>query len=256
MPSSNLNTVLLTLLLLYAANSQASINKLEFANCANNTSPVERLACYDELAQKSGMVSTDIETELYEGSWRVSTKVNPLDDTKTIILALVASSGSNNWGKPISIIARCKSGQTEVFINWNDYLGSEATVTTRVGSKSAKTSNWSLSTDKKASFAKDSISLLRDMTSSNQLVAQVTPYNENPITAVFDTTGLKTALSPILETCKWDIDTPPIEPVVISGDQIENFKKAMQKVKSKYGESSGEYQQMLQTYNSLKDSQK
>lgn len=250
------NTAYQILLLLYAANTQAAINKTEFSKCANNTSSLDRLACYDELAQKSGFVSTVKETKRTEGDWRIFTQINPLDDTKTITLSLIASNGSNILGNPISFYVRCKSGKTEVYINWNDYLGSEAIVTTRVGSKSAETSNWSLSTDKKASFAQNSMSLLRDITSSNQFVAQITPYNESPVTAVFNTTGLKTALSPILETCNWKIDVPPTEPFVVSGAQMKDFKKAMQEIKLRLGESSREYQQMLQTYNSIKVAQK
>ncbi|XPP91702.1 hypothetical protein ACN08N_17410 [Photobacterium leiognathi subsp. mandapamensis] len=41
------------------------------------------------------------------------------------------------------------------------------------------------------------------MESSNKLIAQITPYNENPLTAIFDTKGLSNALAPLRETCNW-----------------------------------------------------
>ena len=34
------------------------------------------------------------------------------------------------------------------------------------------------------------------------MVAQVTPYNENPITAVFDLTGVEEVVAQILEACE------------------------------------------------------
>ncbi|WP_257025488.1 type VI secretion protein [Pseudoalteromonas sp. MIP2626] len=41
------------------------------------------------------------------------------------------------------------------------------------------------------------------MLTSDKLVAQVTPYNESPATAIFNTTGLKNAIKPLRETCNW-----------------------------------------------------
>ena len=99
---------------------------------------------------------------------------------------------------------RCQSGKTNFFINWNDYLGSEATVLTRVGTENAVTSDWSLSTNSQATFRPgNTVAFIKHLSTVRQLVAQVTPYHENPITAVFDLTGIETAVAPLRETCRW-----------------------------------------------------
>lgn len=116
---------------------------------------------------------------------------------------LEATTGQNKWNKKVYFVARCQSNETNVYIAWNDYLGSKASVLTRIDSNKAVTSSWSLSTDSKATFHKKPIAFLKKMENSNKLIAQITPYNENPLTAVFDTTGLSNALVPLRETCNW-----------------------------------------------------
>ena len=41
------------------------------------------------------------------------------------------------------------------------------------------------------------------MLTSTKLVAQVTPYNESPVTAIFNTAGLENAIKPLREICSW-----------------------------------------------------
>jgi hypothetical protein len=111
-------------------------------------------------------------------------------------------------------IARCDSNKTEVYVNWNDYLGDDSRsaynewkyVTVRVGDEDARQQQWSISTDSKATFAPgSSVELLRRMAKVDRLVLQTTPYNENPITAVFDLKGIDKALKPVAEECKWQL---------------------------------------------------
>ena len=101
------------------------------------------------------------------------------------------------------MVARCKSNKTELYINWDSYLGRDAYVLTRVGSEKASKQEWGISTDSKATFRNKPIAFIKKMMTSNKLVAQVTPYNENPITAIFDTSGLENAVKPLRETCNW-----------------------------------------------------
>ncbi|MGU3237515.1 hypothetical protein FA893_07430 [Photobacterium damselae subsp. piscicida] len=137
------------------------------------------------------------------GKWDVRSTLNPIDDSKTVTLSLSADSGKGRWGDRISLIIRCKSNKTDLYINWNDFLGSEASVLTRIGNAKASTAYWPLSTDKKATFKNQPIPFIKKMMKSNKMVAQVTPYNENPVTAVFDTKGLNAAIFSLRETCHW-----------------------------------------------------
>ena len=179
----------------------------EIAQCAGIVGELERLECYDQLARSLGLVSVQTELPPAEdaGTWKVSIKTNPLDDSKTVTLILLAESGTNRWGTPIGLILRCDSHQTDVYVAWSDYLGSEARVTWRVGDEDAKVAKWSLSTDKEATFYPyDEISFIKQLLTTDRFVAQVTPYNESPITAVFDLTGLANAIHPLQEACGWE----------------------------------------------------
>jgi len=148
------------------------------------------------------------------GAWIVSTDTNPIDDTKTVTAILVASEGESRFDGPVGLVVRCKSNATEMYANWHEYMGDDSRdvydewkrVTVRVGDAPAQEQRWDLSTDKQATFTRGSpIPLLKQMLPADRLVLQSTPYNENPITAVFDLTGIREALAPVAETCGWEI---------------------------------------------------
>ena len=198
--------IFLTCLILpLASNVIAEVSNKEIAKCATVKGELSRLDCYDKIAKKhnlSGPQSQKVDVENV-GAWRVSDETNPIDDSRTVTLILEATSGKSKWNKNVFLVARCKSNTTNLYIDWNDYLGSDAYVLTRIGNKKAVTSEWSLSTDSKATFHTKPIPFLKNMSGANKLIAQVTPYNENPVTAIFDTSGLSNALKPLRETCNW-----------------------------------------------------
>ena len=192
--------------LILAANSYAAIDEKEYAKCAVVEESLLRLECFDNLAKAKKLDGRQIQTTpiVDKGKWRVSVDVNPIDDSKTVKLVLDANSGKNRWGQAVYLVARCKSNTMELYIGWNDYLGSEETdVLTRVGDKKAVTQRWSTSTDKKATIHYKPIHFLKEMLSSSKLVAQVTPHNESPVTAIFNTAGLENVIKPLRETCSW-----------------------------------------------------
>jgi type VI secretion system protein VasI len=166
---------------------------------------LSRLECFDSLAKKKNLDGRQVQPTSItgKGKWNVSVDVNPIDDSKTVTLILDADSGASRWGKPVYLVARCQSNATDLYIGWSDFLGSEADVLTRVGDNKAITQRWSMSTDKKATFHSKPIPFLKEMLTSSKMVAQVTPYNESPVTAIFNTSGLDNAIKPLRETCNW-----------------------------------------------------
>ena len=187
------------------ATAHAAPTDKEIAACAIVEGDLSRLECYDTLAQRYGLQGPQAQPVDASGSgkWSVDIETNPIDDSKTVTLILKADEGNSRWGRPVVMIARCKSNTTDLYIAWNDYLGSEADVLSRVGDTKAQTRRWSMSTDSKATFHPQPIAFLKSMMEANTLVAQVTPYNESPVTAIFDTTGLADAIKPLRETCNW-----------------------------------------------------
>jgi len=182
----------------------------EIAACACVTSTSERLNCYDTLAMRLGASSALAETS--SGKWLKTVSIDPLDDSKKVSLVLTAESGRSSWGDQVRLVIRCDSGELDVYIDWQDYLGGSGDyyhrVTWRIGVQAQVDDLWSYSTDHKAAFYRDDPDLdvhgfILQLMSADRFVAQTTPYMEDPITAVFDTTGLSNVVSELLEACGW-----------------------------------------------------
>jgi len=183
----------------------SSISDKEIATCAAVIGELARLDCFDRLAKNNNLFGKQTQQPNIkgEGQWQVKTQINPVDDSNTVTLYLESESGEGILDDTVSLNVRCQSNKTDLYINWHSFLGNEAKVLTRIGNAKAETSLWDISPDKKGSFRKVPIGFLKEMMKALRFVAQITPYNENPITAVFDTTGLSSAIEPLRETCSW-----------------------------------------------------
>lgn len=187
--------------LLLAANSSAAINEKEYAKCAIVEGDQARLECFDNLAVAKKLNVRQVKPASFvgKGKWYVSVD----GDSKAVTLTLNADSGKNRWGKPVYLAVRCKGNTTDLYIGWNDYLGLEASVLTRVGTNKAITQSWSMSTDKNTTYHNEPIPFIKEILDSPKLVTQVTLYNESSITAVFNTSGLGNIIKPLRDSCGW-----------------------------------------------------
>ena len=161
-----------------------------------------RLECYDQVAKAYNLNGPQAQAGI-TGKWTVDKKTDPIDDSKTVNIFLKADSGGSKFGKPIMLVARCDSNKTEVYIDWQTYLGSEAKVTLRIGTNDAKTSKWTLKSDKQRSFNNSPIDTLKEILIADKMVAQVAPFNQSLYTAVFNTSGLDEAIKSLREACDW-----------------------------------------------------
>lgn len=144
----------------------------------------------------------DVLVESY-GDWTYYESKNPIDDSKTVKAILEAYSGTGKYGDSIYLQIRCMDDETDVIIDWESYLGSKAYVTSRVDKNKAVTIKWSLSTDSKSVFSPHPHTLTRELFEAKKFVAQITPYNENPITAKFNLEGIDKFLPKLVKTCNW-----------------------------------------------------
>ncbi|MGB3290968.1 MAG: type VI secretion system-associated protein TagO [Burkholderiaceae bacterium] len=176
------------------------------AECAAMDNSVTRLACFDALSSERGAVaSIENTTSNKSGKWETATHTDPMTDKSIYIARLDADTGERRLRGAPSIMVRCKDNKTEMYINWNDFLGSRSISTTyRIDKEPAQRSEWDLSTDKKSAFFPGSpVPMLKKLVESSTFAANVTPYNESPVTAIFNTTGADKALADIRKGCNW-----------------------------------------------------
>jgi len=170
-------------------------------------------------------LETEVEEETIEeplimdtGKWICSKKIDPIDDSTVIAFILYSDSGKSIYGEPIRLVLRYRgsdsSSETRLYINWYSYLGRDTTpVTYRFGNEKAKTGYWAISTDNTATFyssgffnvlsSKRTINFVGDLIKFDRFVAQVSPYRENPITAVFDVRGIEDAIKQYNDILEW-----------------------------------------------------
>jgi len=202
-----MNQLLLVFIFIAISNTAFAVElKKEIAKCANVEGELARLVCYDKLADTVGVSKKKTTNLKRVGNWLVEIDKNPIDDSKTVVGILSAQDGTSKWGKPVSLFLRCRSKETDVYINWGSYLGNDnLVVLTRIGAEEATANIWTSSTDKTATFYQgEVIEFIKKLSSSKKFVAQLTPYMESPITAIFDLTGIDKVTRYVKETCEWD----------------------------------------------------
>jgi type VI secretion system protein VasI len=195
--------VLILVVMLFGAVLAQSEFEQQMLECSAVSGDSERLECYDDLARQLVPPTTSS-----SDSWFIQTEVNPVDDSTSVFLYTEAIEGEGRFGEPISLMLMCRSGEVDALITWNYYLGLRTTeVTYRIGTEQARTDTWYISNDSEATFYSQSESIdrrfIQELTESDngQLLAQVVPYNENRVTAVFDIAGLESIVGQLYEAC-------------------------------------------------------
>jgi type VI secretion system protein VasI len=117
---------------------------------------------------------------------------------------LDADQGSGRYGGTVDLVVRCKDNSTELYINWKSYLGMDTTsITHRIDKEKAISTSWLVSTDHKSAFMRSPVATLKRMVGGQSFIANVTPYGESPVTAVFDIKGADAALRDVRKGCGW-----------------------------------------------------
>lgn len=188
-----------------AAEAAQGVTGKEIALCAAEVNTVKRLECYDRLAARHDLAPSETVTPpANNGNWRTRTSTDPLTDKSIHSALLTADSGKGRYGDSITLVIRCQNNRTEAYIDWNTFLGSDdIIVTSRIDKSPAVTSRWGISTDHKASFMPSAAAASKGFIGATSFVANLTPYSESPITAVFDITGAEQALADISKGCNW-----------------------------------------------------
>jgi type VI secretion system protein VasI len=182
-------------------NKQESIRG-ELRSIYEKADPVERLEAYDDLVEELFQEaeqplperrSSDSGASPATERWIVNVETDPLSDQTVVFFAVPASSGRSRYGDS-PLLALRRSGRVEsVYIIWHDYLADDKqTVEYRIDDGERQRQRWNVSTDNEATFfSGDVMSLIKELVDAERFVARTTPYNESPVTAVFDLSGLR-----------------------------------------------------------------
>lgn len=146
------------------------------------------------------------------GKWQLSEKVDPMTDQKVVRVYQQAE------GSDVILSIACSKQNAWVHVLWEDFLGGRRiknvlstqgeefeikNVTYRVGDSQPITQEMAVLNDRKTTQFGDVVSFIEQVRTSNRLVLQTQPYNENPKTVVFDTTGLTNILTAKRPECDW-----------------------------------------------------
>ncbi|EPY8411906.1 type VI secretion system-associated protein TagO [Klebsiella aerogenes] len=188
-----------------------AINKAKLLECRSEINGTKRLACYDELFPQDGtedVVPSSVEPAPNPGKWLTHITTSPVDDSKNVVLMLPSNDSIRTpYGETVTptIFVACREKKTEVFINWDVYLGLEETsMLYRFDKQKAVERGWSISTDTKAVFYRGrDIDFVKAMMKADKMFARITPYNESPVSVTFDLSGLNSAVKPLQQACGW-----------------------------------------------------
>lgn len=190
--------------------SAASISKSQMAECGLKKNNVERLECYDNLAENIGATHPTVSSTESSGKWTTNKEVSPLDDSVNYYLSVESDQPiSNRYGGTVTpvLTIRCKENTTAISIWWGVFLGIDSTsVTYRIDDEKAHTSQWSISTKREHTGkwrGSTSIPFIKKLFGRKTLLLQVTPYGENSVLTNFKISGLKDAIKPLRNTCHW-----------------------------------------------------
>lgn len=221
---SDFQQKLLTVLIFLAASTTTSADRrpVEGASCAEIDNDIARLQCYDEVYSDYRNSASS------SGNWDIQTTRDPLDDIVTTYLVVeanerskIARSFSSN-----QLIIRCMGDELDLYIKWGEVIGGSVSlnVTHRVGDSKAQTQTWLSSTSGTSTFYPgSSITLVRKMMETDRFVARIPhkSFQADDMTAIFDTSGLKNAATPLRKTC-----LPP--PPDLSNDPHERLIQQLQ----------------------------
>lgn len=182
--------------------------------CAMIDADLDRLACYDEASGRTAKTTTPLATD-DTGKWNVNVKTSKFEDTTDVYLSLKSNDNvacrSYSTPAPVQLWIRCLENTTSLFIATdNCHLASRVSgygdVDMRTDGDKTRTVSMDASTDSRALgiwSGNRAIPAAIRLFEKEVLLVRFTPYNQSPVTAEFDISGLKNAIKPLREACGW-----------------------------------------------------
>ncbi|MFN0113872.1 MAG: type VI secretion system-associated protein TagO [Paracoccaceae bacterium] len=170
-----------------------------------------RLACYDRIVMATD--SAEGAPLASAGKWAVETKKSEFKDTNDVFLTVrmedVLECGMFDRS-PATLLLRCMENSTAVMLATSCHMASGFSgygrVEYRVDDKPSRTKNFEASTDNSALGlwnGGSAIPFIKELFGGKRLLMRFTPFNESPVTAEFDISGLEEAIASLRKECSW-----------------------------------------------------
>lgn len=138
----------------------------------------------------------------YKPRWQSIVEIDPVNGSASVQMMVAAVDRSPSEQHPVALVLSCLDRSTDVYVIWRQYMGVyDVDVSWRVDSEETIEETWSLSTDNEATFAPQPLALIKRMMVSEQFQIKAAPFGSSPVTHVFDITGLKREVNPLLKAC-------------------------------------------------------
>jgi len=175
----------------------------DLATCAANTDKAQRLEAYDALAKRLGVLPP------VPGAWKVQAAVNPIDDSRTVMLGLASEKEiAGDAGKSFQpeLVLRCKAGKLELYtitgvVTEEEKPDQRTAATVRFGKEKAATIRMDRSTEGDALFWPDAEANIAKLLEVDRLAVQFSPKGFEPVILEFDLRGLAQAHPQLAEAC-------------------------------------------------------
>ena len=147
------------------------------------------------------------------GLWTTQVDTSPIDDSKTIYLALDAMDEvTSSWGVEIrpTLVLRCKAGTIDVYLRLKTEYellegpllsGTWTSLRVRFDNDRHSSVRASLSTDSQSAFFLDSNSIIKQIQDATTLLIEVTPYMTTNQVVTFYTSHLDYHLPELVDAC-------------------------------------------------------
>jgi hypothetical protein len=153
-------------------------------------------------------------------TWHVDSGTSKMDGSSTVTLSLDAENkitGPFDTSRA-TLIIRCQERKTDLYVvtgmsasvEYGEYETHSARL--RFDDSPPQAQHWSESTDNKALFAPNPISLAKRLASAKVFRFEFTPFDANPAISEFRVEGLSDLLPRLAVTCGWPIGTPRSAP--------------------------------------------
>lgn len=172
------------------------------------------------MSENVDMPPPSVEAEAALGNWNIEIQKNPIDDSAVFVVSSEGQKGMNAFGQSPTLVLRqtgdesgkpkslfkASRAKVEVFVGWGAYFSEDdLVVSVRIGGNKALKQKWGPLTDNNGTYyLGDCKAFIRELARGGTLAIEARPYQENPITAVWDCRNLvRSVLSKAPQLGSW-----------------------------------------------------